>query len=141
MRERSVSAVPLQVAHELAATTVHPTPVREGFEDRVPARRPAGVRVELFKVAADLSLEQELLAMADREGILVIVIQLEVTREAAQGCIPHVDLARAAVLLGLALVVEGLSKSPRLYLHVHVTLIYSHTFVLALRFEDLKNAV
>ena len=79
--------------------------------------------------------------MADREGILVIVIQLEVTREAAQGCIPHVDLARAAVLLGLALVVEGLSKSPRLYLHVHVTLIYSHTFVLALRLEDLKNAV
>jgi hypothetical protein len=56
--------------------------------------------------------------MADREGILVIVIQLKVTRKATQGCIPHVDLARAAVLLGLALVVEGLSKSPRLYLHV-----------------------
>ena len=37
--------------------------------------------------------------------------------------------------------VERLSKPLRLYLHVHVTLIYSHAVVPVLRLEDLENAV
>ena len=74
VRQTPVAPVSLQVADKLAATAAHPAPVREGLEDRFPARRLARVGVELFKVAADLSLEKKLLAMADREGILVIVI-------------------------------------------------------------------